>query len=89
MTRPATSFPTSTRCSSRLGENLEVINLRAMAGEYDEQERHIDISKLPVILDNQDKGNYKVHLDLGFAGSDFLLQINQSYKRRSAKSANG
>jgi peptide/nickel transport system substrate-binding protein len=62
------------------GENLEVINLRAMAGDYDEQERHIDISKLPVILDNQEKGNYKVHLDLGFAGSDFLLQINQSYK---------
>jgi peptide/nickel transport system substrate-binding protein len=63
-----------------LGENLEVINLRAMAGEFDEQERHIDISKLPVLLDNQDKGNYKVHLDLGFAGADFLLQINQSYK---------
>jgi len=63
-----------------LGEDLEVINLRAMAGEYDEQERHMDLSKLPVILDNQTKGNYKVHLDLGFAGSDFLLQVNQSYK---------
>jgi len=63
-----------------LAENLEVINLRAMAGEYDEQERHIDISKLPVILDNQQKGNYKVHLDLGFAGADFLLQTNQSFK---------
>ena len=63
-----------------LGENLEVINLRAMAGDYDEQERHIDISKLPVILDNQEKGNYKVHLDLGFAGTDFVMQINQSYK---------
>lgn len=62
-----------------LGENLEVINLRAMAGEYDEQERHIDLGKLPVLLDNQTKGNYKVHLDLGFAGSDFLLQVNQSY----------
>ena len=36
--------------------NLEVINLRAMAGEYDEQERHIDLGKLPVLLDNQAKG---------------------------------
>jgi peptide/nickel transport system substrate-binding protein len=63
-----------------LGENLEIINLRAMAGDYDEQERHIDLAKLPVLLDNQEKGNYKVHLDLGFAGADFLLQINQSFK---------
>ena len=62
-----------------LGENLEVINLRAMAGDYDEQERHIDLGKLPVLLENETKGNYKVHLDLGFAGSDFLLQCNQSY----------
>ncbi len=62
-----------------LGENLEVINLRAMAGDYDEQERHIDLGKLPVLLENESKGNYKVHLDLGFAGSDFLLQCNQSY----------
>ena len=29
-----------------LAENLEVINLRAIAGEYDWQERHMDLSKL-------------------------------------------
>src|SRR5271165_550636 len=61
-----------------LAENLEVVNLRAMAGEYDEQERHIDLGKLPVLLDNQEKGKYKVHLDLGFAGSDFMFHVNQS-----------
>ena len=63
-----------------LAENLEIINLRAMAGEYDEQERHIDLAKLPVLLDNQEKGNYTVHLDLGLAGSDFMFHVNQSYK---------
>ncbi len=62
-----------------LAENLEVVNLRAMAGDYDEQERHIDLGKLPVLLDNQAKGNYKVHLDLGFAGSDFMFHVNQSF----------
>ena len=36
-----------------LAENLEVLNLRAIAGEYDLQERHIDLGKLPVILENQ------------------------------------
>lgn len=73
-------LPYLDRVQLTLGENLEVINLRAMAGEYDEQERHMDLGKLPVILDNQKKGNYTVHLDLGFAGADFLLQINQSFK---------
>jgi peptide/nickel transport system substrate-binding protein len=72
-------LPYFDRVQFTLAENLEIINLRAMAGEYDEQERHIDLAKLPVLLDNQEKGNYKVHLDLGFAGSDFMFHVNQSY----------
>jgi peptide/nickel transport system substrate-binding protein len=72
-------LPYIDRVQLTLGQDLEVINLRAMAGEYDLQERHIDLSKLPVLLDNQEKGNYKVHLDLGFAGADFLMQVNQTF----------
>ena len=60
----ATSFRTSTSSSSPLAENLEVANLRAIAGEYDEMGRHMDMPKLPVFLENQQKGNYKVVLDL-------------------------
>ncbi|HET6520496.1 MAG TPA: ABC transporter substrate-binding protein, partial [Geminicoccaceae bacterium] len=30
-----------------LAEDLEVLNLRAIAGEYDMQERHVDLGKLP------------------------------------------
>ncbi|MBA3643452.1 MAG: ABC transporter substrate-binding protein, partial [Chloroflexia bacterium] len=62
-----------------LAENLEVLNLRAIAGEYDLQERHTDIAKLPVFLENQEQGNYSVHLDPGAYGSDATLQINHSY----------
>lgn len=62
-----------------LAENLEVLNLRAIAGEYDFQARHIDMSKLPVILENRDKGNYDVYLDTGDYGSDIELMINLSY----------
>lgn len=62
-----------------LAENLELLNLRAIAGEYDVQERHVDIGKLPVILENQAKGGYKVHLDLAFNGADAIYQFNQSY----------
>ncbi|MEM7022673.1 MAG: ABC transporter substrate-binding protein, partial [Pseudomonadota bacterium] len=39
-----------------LAEDLEVLNLRAIAGDYDLQERHVDLGKLPVILENQEKG---------------------------------
>jgi peptide/nickel transport system substrate-binding protein len=62
-----------------LGENLEVINLRAIAGQYDFQERHTALDKTPVFLDNQDKGNYKLHLDPALNGSDATLQTNQSF----------
>jgi peptide/nickel transport system substrate-binding protein len=62
-----------------LAENLEVLNLRAIAGEYDLQERHTDIAKLPVFLENLEQGNYSVHLDPGAYGSDATLQVNHSY----------
>jgi len=62
-----------------IGENLEVINLRAIAGEYDEQERHMDLGKLPVFIENQQKGNYAIHLDPAANGADAAWQINQSF----------
>jgi peptide/nickel transport system substrate-binding protein len=42
-----------------LPRTSEVLNLRAMAGQYDFQERHIDIAKLPVILENRDRGRLR------------------------------
>lgn len=63
-----------------LAENPEVINLRAIAGEYDYMERFIDLAKLPVFLENSERGNYKMHLDLGFNGSDSLLVFSLSYR---------
>ena len=63
-----------------LAENLEVLNLRAIAGEYDLQERHINLAKLPVILENQRKGNYTVRLDTAQMGSDCALQVNTAFE---------
>ena len=62
-----------------MAENLEVLNLRAIAGEYDFQARHIDISKLPVFLDNQERGDYTVSLDPADIGCDACLFFNQTY----------
>jgi peptide/nickel transport system substrate-binding protein len=62
-----------------LAENLEVVNLRAIAGEYDYQARHIDIGKLPVFIENQQKGNYKVSINPMLTGSDYGIFINMHY----------
>jgi peptide/nickel transport system substrate-binding protein len=62
-----------------LAENLEVVNLRAIAGEYDYQARHMDIGKLPVFIENQQKGNYKVSINPMFTGSDYGIFINMDY----------
>lgn len=72
-------LPYIDRVVMTLAENLEVLNLRAMAGEYDLQERHIDIGKLPVLLENQTRGNYKVRLDLALNGADAIYHFNQSF----------
>jgi peptide/nickel transport system substrate-binding protein len=63
-----------------LAENLEVLNLRAIAGEFDWQERHTDLGKLPVFLENQQKGNYSIHLDPALNGADAAFHFNQSFE---------
>ncbi len=73
-------LPYLDRIYMTLAENPEVINLRAIAGEYDYQERFVDLGKLPVLLENQERGHYHVHLDLGFNGADTALMVNMTYK---------
>jgi peptide/nickel transport system substrate-binding protein len=62
-----------------LAENLEVLNLKAIAGEFTVQGRHIDLSKLPVFKENSDKGNYRIQFwrqpESGIAN----LYINESW----------
>ena len=72
-------LPYIDKMSMTLGENLEIINLRAIAGEYDHQERHTDLMKLPVFLENQQRGNYTVHLDPAIGETPGMV-INMSYE---------
>jgi peptide/nickel transport system substrate-binding protein len=73
-------LPYIDRLVMNLAENLEVLNLRAVAGEYDLQERHISLSKLPVFIENQQKGNYSVHLDTSQSGADAAMLVNTAYE---------
>jgi peptide/nickel transport system substrate-binding protein len=56
-----------------------VINLRAIAGEYDFQSRHLDIGKVPVFLEHQERGGYKLYLDPAESGCDACLKFNMNY----------
>ncbi|MGQ4806876.1 Periplasmic alpha-galactoside-binding protein [Candidatus Entotheonellaceae bacterium PAL068K] len=62
-----------------LAENLEVLNLRAIAGEYDFQARHIDLAKVPVFIENQRRGNYTIRFWRGLHGTDAGFFFNQNY----------
>ena len=62
-----------------LAESAQVVTLRAIAGELDNQERHTLLSELPAIIENQESGNYTLHIDTAINGSDAVFQINQSY----------
>jgi peptide/nickel transport system substrate-binding protein len=73
-------LPYIDRISMTLAENLEVLNLRAIAGEYDYQARHISLANLPVLLENAEAGNYTVYLDPAQHGADGAFQWNQSYE---------
>ncbi|HSB79972.1 MAG TPA: ABC transporter substrate-binding protein [Candidatus Methylomirabilis sp.] len=73
-------LPYIDRLVMNLAENLEVLNLRAVAGEYDLQERHISLNKLPVFIENQKKGNYSIHLDTSQSGCDAGMLINTAYE---------
>jgi peptide/nickel transport system substrate-binding protein len=73
-------LPYIDRITMTLAENTEVANLRAIAGEYDIQERHMHLSKLPVFLENAKRGNYTVRLDPGMNGADVALHIGNSYE---------
>ncbi len=73
-------LPYIDRITMGLAENLEVVNLRAIAGQYDFMERHTSLGKLPVFLENREKGNYTVHLDPALNGGDAVLHTNQAYE---------
>ncbi len=73
-------LPYIDKAQLNLAENPEVINLRAIAGEYDYMERFIDLAKLPVFIENAERGHYKIHLDPTLNGSDSALTFNFAFK---------
>jgi peptide/nickel transport system substrate-binding protein len=72
-------LPYIDRITMTLAENAEVVNLRGIAGDFDMQARHMHLTKLPVFLENAARGNYAVHLDPAFHGSDATIYFGLAY----------
>jgi peptide/nickel transport system substrate-binding protein len=58
-----------------VAQSLEFVALRATAGEYDFQDQLLDVGKLPVLIDNQQRGGYKTSLDPDQAGIGLMLNL--------------
>jgi len=76
-------LPYIDRVELALAQDLDVLSLRAMSGEIDYQSRNILIDKLALLIQNQSKGNYRVHLDPGEYGCDMALFFNMSFEADS------
>jgi peptide/nickel transport system substrate-binding protein len=62
--------------------DAQALNLAAIAGELDEQERHINLLNYPVLKDNEQKlGKYKVFLWSSPGGHDAGVIFNQTYAK--------
>ncbi|MDP7225661.1 MAG: ABC transporter substrate-binding protein [SAR202 cluster bacterium] len=62
-----------------LAADLELLNLRAIAGEYDWQARHLNMATVPELIANQEKGDYTLYLDTQEVGSDVALKFNMDF----------
>ncbi len=61
-----------------LVQNKEVINMKAMAGEIDMQNRHIDWPNYTLFMENKEKGDYRVLRWVDANGACPALYINQN-----------
>lgn len=61
-------------------ENIDLLNLKAIAGEIDMQFRHIIWTNYPLYIENADAGDYRVFQWTLAEGSNCLLHPNMNHK---------
>ena len=61
-------------------ETIELVTLRAIAGELDSQDRHLNITALPVLLENEERSAYRVYLDSS-QQPDYGIRINLAWDK--------
>jgi peptide/nickel transport system substrate-binding protein len=58
--------------------DAQSLNLAAIAGQLDEQERHILLNNYPVLKEHEKDGKYRVILWPGFGGADADVTLNET-----------
>ncbi|RPI93606.1 MAG: ABC transporter substrate-binding protein [Chloroflexi bacterium] len=61
--------------------DTQALNLAAIAGELDMQERHMIMSNYPVLKQSEQDGKYRVITWPTFGGSDAAITFNQTYDK--------
>lgn len=57
----------------------QALNLAAIAGDFDMQERHVLMTNYPVLKDHEKDGKYRVLIWPTFGGSDAVIAFNTTY----------
>ena len=60
--------------------DVQALNLAAIAGNFDMQERHIQMTNFPVLKEQERTGRYRVITWSTFGGADAVIAFNQTYK---------
>ncbi|MBI3514006.1 MAG: ABC transporter substrate-binding protein [Proteobacteria bacterium] len=60
--------------------DTQALNLAAIAGNFDMQERHIQMTNYPVLKEQEKTGKYRVITWPTFGGADAVIAFNLSYK---------
>lgn len=61
--------------------DTQALNLAAIAGELDQQDRHVNLMNYPVLKENEQAGKYKIITWPDFGGSDAVVMFNQTYQK--------
>jgi len=72
-------LPYIDRIEFKFFQDTQALNLAAIAGELDLQERHIIMGNYPVFKENEMAGKYRVITWPTFGGSDAIIAFNQTY----------
>jgi peptide/nickel transport system substrate-binding protein len=57
----------------------QALNLAAIAGDFDMQARHIQMTNYPVLKEQEKNGKYRVLIWPTFGGADAIVAINSTY----------
>ncbi len=73
-------LPYIPKIAMNLAPDPEAISLRTVSGQYDFQDRGLQVDKLPVLVNNQERGDYTVHKAPN-GTMDCTIRLNLSYSK--------